>query len=165
MPLSDQGVSTDRYMVIPRVLIFITRADHLLLIKGSPNKRLWANRYNGIGGHVEKGEDILEAARRELFEETGLAGVDLRLCGNIMVDASIEIGISIFLFLGESKNDDLVESEEGQLAWVPFSQVTALPLVEDLYTIIPRVLSFKIGDRPILGHTYYNEKDQLVIVI
>jgi predicted NUDIX family phosphoesterase len=57
MPKSDQGVHTKRYQIIPRVLIFIFDGDRVLLIKGAPNKRLWANQYNGIGGHIERGED------------------------------------------------------------------------------------------------------------
>ena len=72
MPASDQGVSTDRYALIPRVLIFLIRDNQVLLLKGSEDKRLWANRFNGIGGHIEPGEDPLSAAYRELFEETGL---------------------------------------------------------------------------------------------
>jgi len=72
MPVTDQGLNQDRYMLIPRTLIFLTRGDKILLIKGAANKRLWANLYNGIGGHIEPGEDILSAARRELKEETNL---------------------------------------------------------------------------------------------
>ena len=33
------------------------------------------------GGHVESGESFVDAAIREVFEETGLTVTDLRLCG------------------------------------------------------------------------------------
>ena len=72
MPASDQGIRRDRYMLIPRTLIFLRRGESVLLIRGAPNKPLWANKYNGVGGHIERGEDALSAARRELREETGL---------------------------------------------------------------------------------------------
>ncbi len=72
MPASDQGVHNDRYQVIPRSLIFVRRGEQVLLLKGAAHKRLWANLYNGIGGHIERGEDALSAARRELAEESGL---------------------------------------------------------------------------------------------
>lgn len=163
MPRGDQGVSRDRYMVIPRVLVFITKPGKILLIKGHPQKRLWANLYNGIGGHVEYGEDILSAANRELFEETGLSGIELSLCGNIIVDASEDIGICIFLFRGEYKAGDLVESGEGQPEWISITDIDKLPLVEDLFQIIPKILAFRHGDPPLIGHTFYDEHDQLVI--
>ena len=69
MPQSDQGITKDRYTVVPRVAIFLRRGDAVLLLKGAPTKRLWANKYNGLGGHVERGEDAMSAARRELLEE------------------------------------------------------------------------------------------------
>jgi 8-oxo-dGTP diphosphatase len=49
MPQSDQGVTKDRYTVIPRTAIFLRRGDSYLLLKGAPTKRLWANQYNGLG--------------------------------------------------------------------------------------------------------------------
>src|SRR6188768_291573 len=99
MPLSDQGISRDRYTVIPRTAIYLRRGDSYLLLKGAPTKRLWANKYNGIGGHVERGENIFTSAKRELLEETGLTA-DLWLCGTVIVDAG-ETGICLFLFTGE----------------------------------------------------------------
>ena len=101
MPSSDQDVTRDRYTLIPRTLIFLTRGERVLLLKGAPHKRLWADRYNGVGGHIERGEDVLTSARRELAEETGLQCPGLWLCGVVTVDTGQEPGIGIYVLKGE----------------------------------------------------------------
>ena len=163
MPSSDQGTSEDRYMLIPRTLIFLTRGDTVLLLKGAPNKRLWSNRYNGIGGHIEPGEDILSAAKRELIEETGLSPETLWLCGTIMIDTGVNPGIGIYIFRGDCLDGDLIPSQEGTPTWIPVSHLKNYPLVEDLYTLLPRILTLNPNDPPLSALYAYTPEDQLII--
>lgn len=164
MPVKDQGSDLNRYRIIPRVLVFLFNREEVLLIKGAPEKRLWANRYNGIGGHIERGEDVISAARRELKEETGLSPEGLWLCGLVMVDAQPETGIGLFVLRGEVNNRHFTPSQEGQLAWVPLAKIADFPLVEDLPVLIPRVAQMKPGDVPFSARYYYDSREKLQIV-
>jgi len=149
----EQNINPSRYQVIPRTLIFVTRKDSLLLLPVAPKGgkiTRWTGRLNGLGGHVERGEDILTSARRELQEEAGIQA-DLWLCGALMVDTGASPGIGLYLFTGEYTSGELHSSAEGAPAWHPWQEVENLPLLEDLPPLLQRIRLLRRGDPPFLA--------------
>ena len=164
MPKNDQEIDPQKYLVTPRTLIFIfNQQEQVLLIRGAENKRLWAGLYNGIGGHVEAGEDILESAQRELCEETGISRIPLHFCGQVMIDVKPGMGVSVFLFRGIFEGQRLVASEEGELVWVALDALEHLPLVEDLPVLIPLIAEHEPGDPVLIGKYSYGSEGELKI--
>jgi predicted NUDIX family NTP pyrophosphohydrolase len=65
------------------ILLYRQRDTNLEVLVGHPGGPFWANKHEGAWsipkGEIEPGEDVLGAAVRELFEETG-ARVDREGC-------------------------------------------------------------------------------------
>ncbi len=170
---SDQGVAGEnRYKLVPRTLSFVYFGNAVLLLKGAPSKRLWANQYNGIGGHVEQGEDIVAAARREILEETGLTVVDLALRGLVTIDVEPTTGVCLFLFSARATDPHYRQSAEGELAWFPLDDLPMRQMIEDLPALLDRVhRAVPLGtvgsepdpQQPVLAHYSFDSDGNLVV--
>ncbi|TCL62737.1 8-oxo-dGTP diphosphatase [Hydrogenispora ethanolica] len=170
MGRTEQGIenSAGRYSAIPRVLALITfegvagSGREVLLLKGAPDKKIWPNLYNGVGGHVEAGEDVFGAARREIREETGLTVTDLRMRGIVHIDAGAARGILMFVFTARSETRTVVASGEGALEWWPADRLPeARTMVADLPLLLAKALGRPADAPPFSARYWYDEADRL----
>ncbi|MEM4762187.1 MAG: 8-oxo-dGTP diphosphatase, partial [Thermofilum sp.] len=60
-------------------LVFLLRGDEVLLIR--KKRGFGQGKYNGVGGKVEQGENLVDAARREVLEEVGVKVGELEYRG------------------------------------------------------------------------------------
>ena len=107
-----------RPLVSPRCVVFLERDGRWLFLRGGPRK-WFAGLLNGVGGHVEPGESLLAAARREVREETGLAAISLRLVDAVPVPPEREGGPPVLLgvCVGTLPDGELTATDEGEHVW------------------------------------------------
>ncbi len=114
------------------VLCLIQDKDKVLL--QNRVKEDWKG-YTLPGGHVEPGESFVDAVVREMKEETGLDILDPTLVG--IKQFPIKGGrYIVILFKAESFRGDVVSSDEGEMKWVRYDQLSNLNTVRDLEELI-----------------------------
>jgi 8-oxo-dGTP diphosphatase len=166
MTAKEQGAdaTTGRWLTIPRTLCFVFNRNDVLLMKRAAHKRVFPNRYNGLGGHVERDEDIYSAAKREVREESGLEPEHLQLCGIHTIDVGAASGIVLFVFRASTSQRELYYvPDEGTLHWLPVDRLSEYDLVEDLPLILPRIMMMREDASPYFAHVTYNQQDQIQI--
>ena len=137
---TDPSNTSLRYLVVPRTLCFVLDGDDVLVLKRSPLKRLFPGKANGVGGHVEPGEDVAASAAREIREETGLDVTDLWLAGVVHVDGRLGQaeplsdgrmpGVMVFVFTATASSRVVQPSDEGELHWASLAEVDRLDWVD-----------------------------------
>jgi 8-oxo-dGTP diphosphatase len=164
MGAADQGADAveTRWMVLPRTLCFVRNGGDVLLMKRAPTRRVFPNFFNGVGGHIERDEDVLTSVRREVLEETGLYVSDVRLQAVYNIDAGNPSGIVLFVFTAWSESREVIDSDEGTLHWVPRESLGTLDLVDDLPMLLPRILD-RPQAVPLFVHLSYDPSDRLLM--
>lgn len=155
----------DRYLVVPRTIIFIIRDNQVLLQKASDTKKIFPGYYNGIGGHIERGETPLECAQRELLEETGLSCTDLTLTGTVHIDVAEKQGILLFVFIGSQIQGSIRGSAEGEVHWISLSEIEGLRILDDVPDLINNSLISIDYGKQFFGKYLYDLEGQKTTLV
>jgi len=124
------------FTVIPRVLAFIEKDDKVLLIERAKKEAFAYKKLNGIGGHIEKGEDPLTAIRREVKEESGLNIADFTLRAVIFIDVESDKGVCVFVYSTVYSGGEVNSSTEGRLLWAKKSELPRMQVIKDIPLIL-----------------------------
>lgn len=114
------------------VLGLICKGEYILL--QNRIKKDWRG-YTLPGGHVEKGEAIVDAIVREMKEETGLTIHHPRLCGikQFPIDGGRYL---VFLFKCHEFTGELCSSDEGSVEWIHRQDLKKRNTVADLEELL-----------------------------
>ena len=99
-------------------------------------------KYNGLGGKLERDEDIISGMRREIREEAGIECEELHLAGTISWPGFGKGGEDWFGFLFRItafSGTPYAINDEGALEWIALDDVLALPLWGGDHHFLPLV--------------------------
>ena len=165
MHLNSPNFIKSRYQMVPRTLIFIKKGENFLLIHKKKPESFGFNKMNGVGGHIERGEEPFESAQREIVEETGLVVGDLDLCAILFIDINSTPGIQVFVFKAEYQEGKIEHSDEGELCWMSLFEIrNSDKVVSDVPELIEVCEEHETGAQPQIIKYIYDNSGELRIV-
>jgi 8-oxo-dGTP diphosphatase len=104
-------------------------------------------KYNGLGGKLEPGEDVVAGMKREIREEAGIECTAMQLAGTISWPGFGKNGEDWFGFIFRITaytGTPLTANAEGTLEWVEVPRVESLPLWDGDRYFLPLVFDFRV---------------------
>jgi len=117
-------------------------------------------KYNGLGGKMEAGEDMLSCMHREIREEAGIECLNTRLRGTINWPGFGKPGqpgedwLGFIFIIDRYSGKPFSANNEGTLEWVPRNELLHLPMWEGDRHFLPLV--FDDDPRPFHGLMPYS---------
>ena len=99
-------------------------------------------KYNGLGGKLERDEDVLSGMRREIREEAGIECESMQLRGTISwpgFGRNGEDWLGFVFVIDAFSGTPLERNPEGTLEWVEVERILELPLWDGDRQFLPLV--------------------------
>lgn len=136
--------------IIPSADVLIFKDDFVLLVKHGKKAGNILGVYSPPGGRVEDGETNVQAAIRELKEETGLVAreKDLEELPLKIPDADIKRSdgtikrYSVVVFLCRNYSGELTSNDETIPEWIAISDLKNYPLVGNAKMIVEGAFNY-----------------------
>ncbi|MEA5040645.1 MAG: 8-oxo-dGTP diphosphatase [Clostridiaceae bacterium] len=115
--------------MIDSTLCYIERdGAYLMLHRVKKEHDINRDKWIGIGGKFEQDESPLDCLLREVREETGLSLLRWRCRGIVTFVCAPYATEQMYLFTADRFEGEPGECDEGELCWVPKSEVETLPI-------------------------------------
>lgn len=126
------------------VTSFLHNAGRILILRRSSGVGTYQGRWAGVSGYLEKGDQPITRALKEIEEEIGLAAKDVQLIktGEPLRVPDRKKGVTwvVYPFLFESKTDSItVDWEHNEYRWIDSSELTNYETVPMLKETFDRV--------------------------
>lgn len=112
-------------------LCYIEKENDVLLMlrnkkKNDPNAGKWI----GIGGKVEPHETLVDAMKREVYEETGFTVLEYTYRGVIHFTSTMHASEDMHLYVITNFSGTFTPCDEGSLSWINKKDIASLPMWE-----------------------------------
>ena len=115
-------------MILSTLCYLIKSDSYLMMHRIKKQDDVNSGKWIGVGGKLKPGESPEECVIREVLEETGFTMGKYRLRGIITFSSEGWEDEIIFLYTSDDFRGTLIECDEGELKWIPISDVPSLRL-------------------------------------
>ena len=123
------------------VLAYIKKdGQFLMLYRNKKKQDINKGKWIGIGGHLEQGESKEQALVREIKEETGLDVLHYIYRGELLF-VNNDFEEVMYLYLVDEVSGDVIECDEGELAWIKEDDLMSLNMWEGDYKFLPLLIN------------------------
>jgi 8-oxo-dGTP diphosphatase len=124
---------------------YVLSPDHrdvLLIHRDKRPDDIHYGKYLGLGGRVERDEDVVAGVVREIAEESGLTALDVVLRGTVLWPGFGKNGQDWFGFVfrvDRFEGRPHAGNHEGTLEWVPREKLDSVPMWKSDHEWLPMV--------------------------
>ena len=144
-----------------KILTLCLAARDGQILLGMKKRGFGMGRWNGFGGKVEPGETIIDAAKREMFEESGVAIVEMEQVGIHEFEFDSKRGeiLEVHVFRVDTFSNEPEESEEMKPKWFRFNDLPYDQMWWDDKIWLPKL----IAGKKFAGNFVFGDDEKTII--